>query len=62
MCVDQLGKAPDFLYCKALLEATGIVTVPGSGFQQAPGTFHFRCAFKSYPARRISDVFVQLYQ
>ena len=38
----QAGKAPDFYYCKALLEATGIVTVPGSGFQQAPGTFHFR--------------------
>ena len=22
----------------------GIVTVPGSGFQQADGTYHFRCA------------------
>ena len=26
----------------ALLEATGIVTVPGSGFKQVEGTFHFR--------------------
>ncbi len=25
-----------------LLEATGIVTVPGSGFKQAPGTYHVR--------------------
>ena len=25
-----------------LLERTGIVTVPGSGFQQRPGTFHLR--------------------
>jgi len=30
----KTGKAPDFFYCKELLEATGIVTVPGSGFKQ----------------------------
>lgn len=29
-----MGKAPDFFYCKQLLEETGIVTVPGSGFKQ----------------------------
>ena len=31
----EAGKAPDFFYCKQLLEETGIVTVPGSGFKQA---------------------------
>ena len=31
---EKIGKAPDFLYCKELLENTGIVTVPGSGFRQ----------------------------
>ncbi len=36
------GKAPDVFYCLALLEATGISTVPGSGFKQRDGTFHFR--------------------
>ena len=36
------GKAPDVFYCLALLEATGISTVPGSGFGQEDGTFHFR--------------------
>jgi alanine transaminase len=36
------GKSPDFLYCRALLQEKGIVTVPGSGFQQADGTYHFR--------------------
>lgn len=30
----KAGKAPDFFYCMQLLEETGIVTVPGSGFQQ----------------------------
>ncbi|KAK9149279.1 hypothetical protein Scep_008036 [Stephania cephalantha] len=38
-----LKKAPDALYASRLLEATGIVVVPGSGFGQVPGTWHFRC-------------------
>jgi len=29
-------------YCLALLEATGVCVVPGSGFGQLPGTAHFR--------------------
>lgn len=33
---------PDALYCSELLEATGIVVVPGSGFGQVQGTYHFR--------------------
>lgn len=36
------GKAPDTFYCLELLQATGIVTVPGTGFGQVPGTFHLR--------------------
>ena len=36
------GKEADVFYCLKLLEATGISTVPGSGFQQRDGTFHFR--------------------
>lgn len=36
---------PDELYCKELLEATGICTVPGSGFGQEPGTYHLRTTF-----------------
>ncbi|KAL0694708.1 hypothetical protein Bca4012_061888 [Brassica carinata] len=34
--------APDTFYCKRLLNATGVVVVPGSGFRQVPGTWHFR--------------------
>lgn len=33
----QAGKAPDVFYCLRLLEATGISTVPGSGFGQKEG-------------------------
>ena len=32
-------------YCLALVEATGICVVPGSGFGQLPGTLHFRTTF-----------------
>jgi len=36
------GKSPDGVYCMKMLEATGVVTVPGSGFGQRPGTWHYR--------------------
>ncbi len=32
-------------YCLRLLEETGICVVPGSGFGQQPGTYHFRTTF-----------------
>jgi len=36
------SKPADLIYCMEMVERTGIVTVPGSGFGQRPGTFHFR--------------------
>ena len=42
---DAAGKVPDTFYALALLEATGIVVVPGSGFGQREGTWHFRTTF-----------------
>lgn len=39
------GKAPDTFYALQLLEATGLVVVPGSGFGQVSGTYHFRTTF-----------------
>jgi alanine transaminase len=36
------SKPADTFYCLALLDATGIVVVPGSGFGQKDGTWHFR--------------------
>jgi alanine transaminase len=40
-----LGKPADWLYCMRLVESTGVVAVPGSGFGQADGTWHFRTTF-----------------
>jgi len=36
------GIAPDLLYTLDALEATGVVTVQGTGFGQKPGTYHLR--------------------
>jgi len=38
----KAGKKPDTFYCLALLDRTGICVVPGSGFDQRDGTYHFR--------------------
>lgn len=38
----QAKQAPDVFYAFQLLENTGVCIVPGSGFGQQPGTFHFR--------------------
>lgn len=39
--VDQ-GLEPNAFYAFKLLETTGICIVPGSGFGQVEGTYHFR--------------------
>ncbi|KFA79088.1 hypothetical protein S40288_07031 [Stachybotrys chartarum IBT 40288] len=39
------GRKPDEFYCHRMLDATGVCTVPGSGFGQADGTQHFRVTF-----------------
>ena len=42
---ESAGIPADTKYCLELLDATGICVVPGSGFQQVPGTWHFRTTF-----------------
>jgi len=51
---EAAGQAPDLFYCLALLEETGICCVPGSGFAQVPGTYHFRTTFLP-PADKLED-------
>ncbi|KAG0055065.1 hypothetical protein BGZ83_009701 [Gryganskiella cystojenkinii] len=43
------GKEPDQFYCMAMLEATGVCMVAGSGFGQVDGTAHFRSTFLPEP-------------
>ncbi|GAU95562.1 hypothetical protein RvY_07161-2 [Ramazzottius varieornatus] len=44
-------REPDFYYALELLENTGICIVPGSGFGQRPGTYHFRTTILPPPER-----------
>lgn len=45
VAAEKLGRQPDAHYCCELLENTGICVVPGSGFGQKEGTWHFRTTF-----------------
>lgn len=56
----QMGQQPDFLYCMDMLENTGIMTVPGSGFGQVPGTYHFRITNLVTPNDRMEQVLERL--
>ena len=49
-------RSPDVYYCMKLLEETGIVAVPGSGFGQKDGTWHFRITI--LPHEDVFDVFL----
>ncbi|KAL0372356.1 UNVERIFIED_CONTAM: Glutamate--glyoxylate aminotransferase 2 [Sesamum calycinum] len=65
------GKVADVFYCLKLLEATGISTVPGSGFGQKEGVFHLRTtilpAAEDMPAimasfKKFNDEFMEQYE
>ncbi|XP_034831209.1 alanine aminotransferase 1 [Maniola hyperantus] len=47
---NKAGQLPDVYYASRLLEETGISIVPGSGFGQCPGTYHFRTTILPQPA------------
>lgn len=52
--------APDYLYCSKVLDNTGVVLVPGSGFLQKEGTHHFRSTILPLPVERFNSVFGEL--
>jgi len=45
------GQQADTFYAFELLENTGICIVPGSGFGQYPGTYHFRTTILPQPEK-----------
>lgn len=49
----------DVLYCIEMLDATGICVVPGSGFLQKDGTYHFRTTFLP-PEDEIKNVITKM--
>ncbi|PZC70982.1 hypothetical protein B5X24_HaOG214500 [Helicoverpa armigera] len=55
---------PDAFYARELLEETGICIVPGSGFGQKPGTYHFRTTIlpQMKPLKIMLDSFRDFHQ
>jgi len=49
------GVQPDFMYCMEMLENTGIMAVPGSGFGQREGSYHFRITNLVTPTKDMVD-------
>lgn len=49
------GQAPDLFYCMEVLKNTGIALVPGSGFKQRPGTYHFRITTLILPEEELKS-------
>ena len=56
------GKAPDFIYCMEMVNKKGIMTVPGSGFGQKEGSYHFRITNLVNPTSHMQEVLEQLKQ
>lgn len=46
---------PDLFYCLEVLKNTGIALVPGSGFRQKPGSYHFRITTLILPEEKLRD-------
>lgn len=46
----SLNYEPDFYYALQFLENYGVCVVPGSGFGQQPGTYHFRTTILPQPS------------
>jgi alanine transaminase len=45
----------DLMYCLEMLDKTGVVTVPGSGFRQVKDTYHFRITSLILPEARLEE-------
>lgn len=55
-----LGVKADFMYCMDMLKETGIMTVPGSGFGQKEGTYHFRITNLVCPSSEFEETLDRL--
>merc|ERR1712232_180667 len=53
------GMEGDAFWCLELVDKTGIVCVPGSGFGQKQGTFHFRITILP-PTPMLKDMLTRL--
>ena len=50
----------DFMYCMDMVNKTGIMTVPGSGFGQKDGSYHYRITNLVTPTADMADTLDRL--
>ena len=53
--IEASNGKPDMFYCMEVLNHTGIVLVPGSGFKQRDGTHHFRITTLIRPDEKLAE-------
>lgn len=53
---DEKGVPVDFMYTMDMMERTGIMTVPGSGFGQKAGDWHYRITNLVTPTSDMADM------
>ena len=53
----KVGKQVDEYYCRRMLEAVGVCVIPGSGFGQKEGTWHYRTTFLASMDYHVADRF-----
>lgn len=51
----KAGKQVDEFYCLRMLEAVGVCVIPGSGFGQKDGTWHYRTTFLASLDYNVAD-------
>jgi len=56
------GVSPDFKYCMELVNETGIMTVPGSGFGQKEGEYHMRVTNLVCPYQRMEETMAKMHE
>jgi len=54
---EKAGKHVDEYYCMRMLEAVGVCVIPGSGFGQKEGTWHYRTTFLASMDYNVADRF-----
>ena len=54
--IEAAGKqSVDLFYCLEVLKNTGIALVPGSGFRQREGSYHFRITTLILPEEKLKN-------
>lgn len=57
----KAGKKVDEYYCMRMLEAVGVCVIPGSGFGQKDGTWHYRTTFLASLDYHVADRYAPCY-